>query len=104
MWMPKQILPLTSASVGKLVKQAVSGRYTVGGVTGLHLYITPWQSRIWVLRVTTDNQRRDVSLGSYADLSLSQARQLAQDIRSKLAMGAPLEEAFFKKREVDHIG
>jgi len=42
--------------------------------------------------------RKDVSLGSYADLSLSQARELAQSIRSGLARGLPLEEAFFKKK------
>jgi len=96
--MPKRVLPLTAASVSKLAKQSVAGRYTVGGVVGLHLYITPWQSRIWVLRITTGNSRRDVSLGSYADLSLSQARELAQSIRSGLARGLPLEEAFFKKK------
>jgi len=96
--MPKRVLPLTAASVSKLAKQSVAGRFTVGGVVGLHLYITPWQSRIWVLRITTGNSRKDVSLGSYADLSLSQARELAQSIRSGLARGLPLEEAFFKKK------
>jgi len=80
--MPKHILPLTTGAVTKIAKAAIAGRYTVGGVVGLHLYISRTGCKVWVLRVVQEGKRRNISLGTFRDVSLASARQLAQGVRS----------------------
>lgn len=74
--MPKFAKELTAAAVAKLREP---GRYPVGGAAGLHLRITDSGSKLWVHRIMVDGKRRDIGLGRFEDVSLSQARDAARD-------------------------
>lgn len=74
--MPKFAKELTAAAVAKLREP---GRYPVGGAAGLHLRITDGGARLWVHRIMVDGKRRDIGLGRFEDVSLSQARDAARD-------------------------
>ena len=82
--MPKRAKELTAMAVAKL---KAPGRYAVGGAEGLHLRITEVGTRLWVLRISVGDQRRDVGLGNADDVSLSQARDAARDARRAVRLG-----------------
>ena len=97
--MPKKAKELSALSVAKIKE---NGRHAVGGVDGLHLRIVD-DSRAWVLRVAVgkkvDDQgkvkihRRDIGLGSFPEVSLSEAREKARELKKKIRDGIdPLQE------------
>lgn len=61
------------------------GRYMDGD--GLMLEVKPSGSRSWVVRLQAGGKRRDYGLGSFKDIGLSEARDLARDYRKKLRLG-----------------
>lgn len=81
--MPKRARELTALAVSKLKEQ---GRHAVGGVDGLHLRISAG-ARAWVLRIQIGDKRRDLGLGSYPEISLAEARDLARDYRKDVHRG-----------------
>lgn len=82
--MPKFAKELTAAAVAKLREP---GRYPVGGAAGLQLRVTEAGSRLWVHRITVDGKRRDIGLGRFEDVSLSEARELARDKNRMVRLG-----------------
>ncbi|WHP05938.1 integrase arm-type DNA-binding domain-containing protein [Acinetobacter corruptisaponis] len=97
--MPKKAKELSALSVAKIKE---NGRHAVGGVDGLHLRIVDG-SRAWVLRVAVGNRindqgevkihRRDIGLGSFPEVSLSEAREKARELKKKIRDGIdPLQE------------
>jgi integrase len=67
--------------------------FSVGGVPGLHMQITPNGGRSWVLRVKVGTLRRDIGLGGFPGVTLSMARDKARDARTKIENGVdPVEE------------
>ena len=97
--MPKKAKELSALSVAKIKE---NGRHAVGGVDGLHLRIVDG-SRAWVLRVAVgkkvDDQgrvkihRRDIGLGSFPEVSLSEAREKGRELKKKIRDGIdPLQE------------
>lgn len=65
----------------------------VGGVAGLYLQITPNGGKTWVLRVRVGAKRRDIGLGGFPTVTLSQARDKARAARDKIESGIdPVEE------------
>ncbi len=97
--MPKKAKELSALSVSKIKE---NGRHAVGGVDGLHLRIVDG-SRAWVLRVAVGNRvddqgkvkihRRDIGLGSFPEVSLSEAREKARELKKKIRDGIdPLQE------------
>ena len=97
--MPKKAKELSAIAVSKFKKE---GRYAVGGVDGLHFRIAG-NSRAWVLRVAVGTRinsngetvvhRRDMGLGSYPEISLAEARDIARELRRKIRNGIdPLEQ------------
>ena len=67
------------------------GRYGDGG--NLYLFVKPTGARVWTFRFTLPGQKsREMSLGNEADVSLSDARDLAQSARKLLNAGRdPIE-------------
>lgn len=47
--------------------------FAVGGVSGLHLQMTPGNGRSWVLRVTVGDLRRDIGWGGFPGVTLARA-------------------------------
>jgi integrase len=75
--------------MGKLtalgVKRANTGRHGDGG--GLYLVVSDTGSRKWVLRIQAAGTRRDFGLGSASSVSLSDARDAAEDMRRAVRKG-----------------
>jgi integrase len=61
------------------------GRYADGD--GLMLFVRASGAKSWVVRAQVDGRRRDIGLGSAKSVSLADARQAANEIRRKLALG-----------------
>ncbi len=93
--MPKISSELSAIDVKRLAhpggKRNV--RFSVGGVPGLHLQLTPRDGRSWVLRAKVGDLRRDIGLGGFPAVTLSQAREKAREAREKIIQGIdPIEE------------
>jgi len=93
--MPKRARELTAAAVAKLRKP---GRHAVGGAEGLMLRITDTGARSWVCRLMVGQKRRDLGLGAYGQVSLSQARDAARALRLNVRRG--IEPVTLAKRSV----
>lgn len=85
--MPKKAKELSAAAVAKLREP---GRYSVGGVQGLQLRVTDAGTRLWIYRAVVNGVRRDIGLGYYEDVTLSQARDAAIEKRRSIRMGLDL--------------
>lgn len=80
-----------AVQVARLTKP---GLHFVGGVDGLALQVLPSGGRTWILRMTIGDKRRDMGLGGYPDVPLTQARDAARQARAKVKQGIdPIEEA-----------
>ncbi|TQM93773.1 tyrosine-type recombinase/integrase [Roseinatronobacter monicus] len=93
--MPKIAEELTALDVKRLAHPGGKRNvlFSVGGVTGLYLQVTPKGGRSWVLRVKVGKLRRDLGLGSFPTVTLSQARDKAREARDKIERGIdPVEE------------
>lgn len=64
---------------------AEPGRYMDGD--GLMLEIKPGGSKTWLVRLQSNGRRRDYGLGSFKDVSLSEARDKAREFRRQLRAG-----------------
>lgn len=62
-----------------------AGRYSDG--SGLILVLNKSGKASWIVRVQVDGRRRDIGIGSYSDLSLGAARELAADVRRQVKAG-----------------
>ncbi len=94
--MPKVAKELSALAVGKLKEP---GLHVVGGVPGLGLQVSPTGTRSWVMRVTIMGKRREMGLGPYPLISLSDARNKARETRLAIYQGAdPLAEKQAAKR------
>jgi len=99
-WMPKISSELSAIDVKRLAHPGGKRNvlFSVGGVPGLHLQLTPKDGRSWVLRVKVGLARRDIGLGGFPAVTLSQARDKAREARDKIERGIdPIEERKFAK-------
>ncbi len=68
------------------VETAPAGKYEDGG--GLRLVVSASGSRKWVFRYTLSGKRREMGLGSFPTVELSDARTKAAEYRALVAKGA----------------
>ena len=93
--MPKVAPELTALDVRRLEHPGGKRNHlaAVGGVPGLYLQLTPGDGRSWLLRTTVGSLRRDIGLGSYPGVTLSQARDKAREFRDLIERGIdPVEQ------------
>lgn len=64
-----------------------SGRYTDSETRGLNLQVKPSLQKYWTFRYLFDGQRYDLSLGSYPETTLKEARKKAIEARNNLNKG-----------------
>lgn len=92
---PRKSKELSALEVKRLTEP---GLHAVGGVSGLFLAVSKTGARSWVLRYATPEvrhskagnayyARRDVGLGGFPDVTLSQARDKAREMREKIRQG-----------------
>ncbi len=80
------------------IKSAEPGKYADGG--GLWLHKREGGGAQWFLRVTVHGRRREMGLGRFADVSLKEARELAETNRTLVRAGLdPIKERERQKRE-----
>ncbi|ESQ76907.1 site-specific integrase [Asticcacaulis sp. YBE204] len=89
---PLDIKRLQNPGRGKNVSVAV------GGVSGLLIQITPAGGKSWILRTHIGGKRREIGLGGFPDVSLSQARDRARSAKEQVWNGVdPIEERKSKR-------
>ncbi|WPD44500.1 integrase arm-type DNA-binding domain-containing protein [Pseudomonas aeruginosa] len=76
---------LTTKTVESLVKGAIAGKTNDGD--GLYFQVAKGGSASWIFRYKLDGRSREMGLGPFPTITLSQARQLAADQRKLLATG-----------------
>lgn len=76
---------LTSKTVESLAKKEVPGKSNDGD--GLYFQISKAKACSWIFRYKFEGRSREMGLGPYPAISLSEARQLAADNRKTLATG-----------------
>ena len=82
--MPKRAKELSAVEVKRL---SAPGLHAVGGVSGLMLQVTQTGGRSWILRTMVGRKRRDIGLGGYGDVTLSQARERAREAKEQINQG-----------------
>lgn len=96
--MANRAVSLLTDRQAKLAKKTIA----VGGVKGLTLRVRQTQeglSKIFILRVNMDGKEKNLSLGSYHEVSLEEARKTALDWRNKILKGEnPRQEAINERR------
>lgn len=93
--MPRVAEELTALDVKRLAHPGGKRNvlFSVGGVPGLYLQLTPNNGRSWVLRAVVGTMRRDIGLGGFPGITLSMARDKAREARAKIEGGIdPVEE------------
>lgn len=86
--MPKKSKEIAAAQLPRLPV----GLHAAGGATGLYLRVAPTGARNWILRVTIGTRRRDMGLGGWPDVPLTEARDRARQARRKIDEGIdPIE-------------
>ena len=103
--MPRKARELSATEVRRLScrtgknGQPIKAYHAVGGVSGLFLQVTPSGSKTWILRAVIGKKRRDIGLGAFPDISLSQAREKAREAKDKISRGIdPVEERHAARR------
>jgi hypothetical protein len=77
-----------------------AGRYTDDQTKGLHLWIKASNQKYWIFRYTINGNRQNMSLGSYPEISLKQARQKAIKARNDVNTGVnPITEKKVSKAQ-----
>jgi integrase len=88
--MPKRVPEMAAIQVKRITEP---GKYNVGGVAGLVLRVSDTGAKSWILRATIGGRRREIGLGGYPDVSLSQARDKAREMRETILQGRdPISE------------
>ena len=91
--MPKDLL--TARRIATLSASEKREEYWDAGQKGLSLRVAPVRSadpaskasKTFYVRYFTPEGYRRMKLGAYPDLSLKEAREMAQDVRGKVAKG-----------------
>ena len=95
--MPKMTAPKTDRWVATLTTEGV---FAVGGIPGLVIRVRG-RSKQWFLRYRVNGKRRELSLGSYPEKTLSEARMLALEARKRITDGIdPLAERTLTKTRI----
>ncbi len=83
--MPKRILPLTDLQISKAKPQDKQVTLFDGG--GLFLLVTPTGGKLWRFKYRYQGKEKLISLGTYPEISLTDARKRREDARKLLANG-----------------
>ena len=101
--MPKTAKEPSPLEIKRLKHSGNSGNelHFVGGVAGLALQFLPGGGRTRILRTTIGQKRRDIGLGGYPDVSVSQARERAREAKELIRQGSdPVEIRKAQKSEL----
>jgi len=83
--MPKRITPLSETKVRNSKPQENAYKLFDGG--GLFLFVTPSGGRLWHFKYRFDTKEKKLSLGTYPEISLADARMRREEARRQIAHG-----------------
>ena len=83
--MPKRITPLSEIKIRTAKPKKTTYKIFDGG--GLFLLVTPSGGKLWYFKYRFEGKEKKLSLGSYPEISLTDARQRREDARSQVAHG-----------------
>lgn len=76
------------------------GRYTDPKQVGLHLYVQSANKKYWILRKIINGKQKDISIGNFPIISISEARDKAQTLRKDISDGIdPIYQRKLKKTD-----
>jgi integrase len=88
--MPKKAKVLSALDIRYITKK---GKFAVGDIAGLLLFVKESGAKSWVLRTVIGNKRRSMGLGGYPEVSLAKARERARDAKELIGQGVdPIEK------------
>ncbi len=90
-----------STDIRTLKSIVTPSRYTIPDTKGLHLWTRNDLKKYWVLRYTFRAKRYDMSLGSFPDLTLSDAKAKVQKLRSQISNDVNPMDVKKEKKESD---
>ncbi len=76
-----------STDVRTLTKLSAPCRYTIQDAKGLHLWVKRDKKKYWIYRYTFQGNRFDISLGTFPEIHLKQAKIKAIQLRAKIING-----------------
>jgi integrase len=97
--MPKRVPPLTDIQINKERPKEKDSKLADGG--GLYLLVTTAGSKLWRFKYRFADKEKLLALGSYPEISLSEARKQREEARRLLANGTDPGEAKKAAREAD---
>lgn len=83
--MPKRTVPLSDAKIRNAKPQVKEVKYFDGG--GLFLLVTPTGGKLWRLKYRHAGKEKQLALGSYPEVTLSDARDRRDAARKQIAAG-----------------
>ncbi|EOZ1386918.1 TPA: tyrosine-type recombinase/integrase [Enterobacter hormaechei] len=94
-------MPLTNVEIKNA--QPRDKEYVMSDGLGLVVLVKPSGAKLWRYRYSLNNKKQKLSLGSYPEISLAQARVRAADARARVAQGiSPVTERR-EKREASKV-
>lgn len=99
--MPKKAAELKDKEVRSIVNGGQKGIFPVGRIAGLSIQVTPPDAASWILRTVINGQRKWIGLGSYPEVTLSQAREEAGELKRRIKRDGydPVEERQQRRSE-----
>jgi len=85
--MPKVVSPLTSTQIKNAKPSAKPTTMFDGMETGLHLLVQPNGTKTFRLKIQINGKDRRLTLGSYPDMSLAEAREEASKTKKQVKQG-----------------
>ncbi len=83
--MPKRITPLSEVKVRNAKSRGNAYKLFDGG--GLFLFLTPSGGKLWHFKYRFDSKEKKLTLGTYPEISLADARQRRDEARKQIAHG-----------------
>jgi integrase len=83
--MPRRTLPLTATELQKAKPREKDFKLFDGG--GLYLLVTPSGGKLWNMKYNRDGKEKKISIGAYPTVTLTDARQRREEIKTMLAKG-----------------
>ena len=98
--MPRLQPPMTDKQVRSYVKEPCESNSTmaVGGAKNLRIQKTPSGASSWIFRIEFEGRRRSLGLGSYPEVDLKTARDIARDLHRQIARGIDIWEERLKAK------
>ena len=83
--MPKRTMPLTDLQINKAKSREKKYKLFDGG--GLFLIVTPTGGKWWRFQYRFNGKGKQLSFGTYPEISLSKARKYREEVRTQVATG-----------------